>query len=231
MHLSARDRLKLEDTVRPSQLFKTLHYGLKRNHERHVAVVHPLMFLLRRVVYALVIIFMDDIMVWGVFIVMANCMLMLAYALSENPWQDSLINYQHVLDESTIYVLCLLMLTFSNYVDGETRYILGFFFIGICFAYVVYNTIVIIVYSLHLLWLYLRRVFVQCRRRRLRDDTLLVVEKLNHDEAVTRGTIFNEAEVAGKIEKQWFEPNDGIGGGFRAELVFTVDVYESQDPF
>lgn len=46
--------------------------------------MHPLMFLLRRVIYALVIVFMDDIMLWGVLIVMASCLIMLAYALSEN---------------------------------------------------------------------------------------------------------------------------------------------------
>ena len=61
-----------------------MYYGLKKNHERNVAVMHPLMFLLRRVIYALVIVFMDDIMLWGVLIVMASCLIMLAYALSEN---------------------------------------------------------------------------------------------------------------------------------------------------
>ena len=64
-----------------SQRYRTLHYGLKRNHERNVAVVHPLMFILRRVVYALVIVFMEELMVFGVLVVMASCLIMLAYAL------------------------------------------------------------------------------------------------------------------------------------------------------
>ena len=72
----------------------------------------------------------------------------------------------------TIYVLCVLLLLFNNYMTAEMRYILGFFFIGICFAYVIYNTIVIIVYSLRLLWVYLRRIFVQCRRKRMRKEVL-----------------------------------------------------------
>jgi len=57
--MQARERLKLEDTIQPSQRYKTLHYGLKKNHERNVAVIHPLMFLTRRIIYALVIVFMD----------------------------------------------------------------------------------------------------------------------------------------------------------------------------
>ena len=43
-----------------SKRYRTLHYGLKRNHERNVAIVHPLMFILRRVIYALVIVFMEE---------------------------------------------------------------------------------------------------------------------------------------------------------------------------
>ena len=46
------------------------------------------MFLLRRIIYALVIVFMDQIMIFGVLIVMYSCLLMLAYALSECQWQD-----------------------------------------------------------------------------------------------------------------------------------------------
>ena len=64
-----------------SQRYRTLQYGLKRNHERNVAVVHPLMFILRRLVYALVIVFMEEFMVFGVLVVMASCLIMLAYAL------------------------------------------------------------------------------------------------------------------------------------------------------
>jgi len=51
------------------------------------------MFLVRRVIYALVIVFMNDVIVWPVFIVMGSCLVMLAYALSEHQWKDRAINY------------------------------------------------------------------------------------------------------------------------------------------
>ena len=54
--------------------------------------MHPLMFIMRRVIYALVIVFMDKVMIWGVIIVMICCLIMLAYALSEHQWKDSIIN-------------------------------------------------------------------------------------------------------------------------------------------
>ena len=77
-------RLQFEDRVQPCENLKTLYYGLKMNHERNVAVMHPLMFVLRRIIYALVIVFMDGEMIWGVVIVIVCCIVMLAYALSEH---------------------------------------------------------------------------------------------------------------------------------------------------
>lgn len=92
MRKEARYRLKFEDTVESNQKFKTLHYGLKPNHERNVAVIHPIMYLLRRIVYALVIVFMSQVMFFGVIIVMFSCLGMLVYVLHEWQWKDRIIN-------------------------------------------------------------------------------------------------------------------------------------------
>ena len=118
------------------------------------------MFLLRRVIYALVIVFLDNVMWWGVMLVMLSCLVMLCYACTEWQWKDRIINYQHIFDECTIYCLCLLLLCFSNMVDAATRWLVGWWFIGICFVYVVVNTIIMIYYALKLMWQYIKRVFL-----------------------------------------------------------------------
>ena len=100
------------------------------------------MFLIRRIIYAVVIVFMAEQMVWGVVIVMISCLIMLAYALSEWQWKDQLINYQHIGDEIFIYIICLILLLFSSVVESTTRYTLGWALVGICVAFVVFNTIV-----------------------------------------------------------------------------------------
>lgn len=92
MRKEARKRLKIESRVPENQKFKTLHYGLKPNHERNVALIHPLMFLTRRIVYALVIVFMSEVMFFGALIVMLSCLAMLVYALHEWQWKDRIIN-------------------------------------------------------------------------------------------------------------------------------------------
>ena len=76
-------RVKFADRMKVPQQYETLFFGLKRNHERNVAVTHPLMFMLRRIIYALVIVFMDEVMYYGVFIVMMSCLAMLAFACTE----------------------------------------------------------------------------------------------------------------------------------------------------
>ena len=125
------------------------------------------MFLFRRIIYAFVIVFMDEIIVFGVLIVMFSCLVMLGYAISEWQWKDNIINIQHVFDECCIYVSCLFLLLFSNYVNSRIRNVLGFVFIGFILTYVVYNTIIIFIQSLRMSLMYLRRICIQCRRKRL----------------------------------------------------------------
>ena len=72
--------------------FKTLYYGLKVNHERNVAVIHPLMFMLRRIIYALVIVYMDRIHIFCVLVFILSTMVMLAYVLTELQWKERSIN-------------------------------------------------------------------------------------------------------------------------------------------
>ena len=144
----AKFRIAVEQSVPVSQSYRTLFYGLKLNHERNVAVVHPLMFLLRRLVYAVVIVTLSETMFFGVLVVMLSCLVVLAYAVNEWQWQEGLINQQHIVDECCIYVCCVFLLLFSNFVETDTRYGLGYSLIAFIFLYVIYNTVVIVVYAL-----------------------------------------------------------------------------------
>ena len=68
---------------------KTLYLGLKMNHPRHVALVHPLAFLTRRILFAAIIIFMVNISLYnviGVFLLLLTCLFMLGFVLSEWQW-------------------------------------------------------------------------------------------------------------------------------------------------
>ena len=61
----------------------------------------------------------------------------------------------------------------------EVRWLIGWILIGVCFVYVIFNTIVIIYYAICLIWVFIRRIFIQCRKRRLQKEAILIIEKLN----------------------------------------------------
>ena len=96
MHNEMKKRAKISVeialTVKEPAHYKTLFYGLKRNHPRNVAVVHPLMYMARRIIFAFMIVFMDKVELWNVVLFIACTLTMLAYALSENQWRSRVIN-------------------------------------------------------------------------------------------------------------------------------------------
>lgn len=55
---SAREMIAGADLIKKSPRVKTLFYGLRLNHPRNVAVLHPLMYTLRRIFFALAIVFL-----------------------------------------------------------------------------------------------------------------------------------------------------------------------------
>ena len=56
----AKRRLLLEDLVVAKPFIKTLFSGLKLGHEDNVAVVHPFMYIMRRVFLAMAIVLMAN---------------------------------------------------------------------------------------------------------------------------------------------------------------------------
>ena len=81
--------------------------------------------------------------------------------------------------------------------EAGTRHILGYTLISLLFLYVIFNTIVIIYYALDIFFVYIRRVIVQCRRKKLHNEALGRVEKINQTSRTVN-------------ENNWFVPYDTI---------------------
>lgn len=93
--------------------YKTLYAGLKLNHERNVALVHPLAYLARRLLFAFIIVFMHSVRHTGLFVFIGCTLAMMMYAFIEHQWKDPLINAQNILNECVLYLFCLFMVYFS----------------------------------------------------------------------------------------------------------------------
>ena len=160
MKKRAEISVEMAMAVKEPARYKTLYYGLKRNHPRNVAVVHPLMFMARRIIFALMIVYMDKVEIWNVLLFMACTLIMLAYTLSEHQWKSYVINYQHIFNECTLYIVSVLLLCFNNFLGPEMRYMMGFVLIALVFIFVVYNTIIMLLYSCKIFIYIIRRLYL-----------------------------------------------------------------------
>lgn len=152
------------DLVKNPIRYKTLYYGLKINHARNVAIVHPLMFTLRRVIYAFSIVLIATLPLLGVWVMLAGTLVMLAYVLTEWQWKARIINLQHVFNEITTYLVCIYLLMFTNFVNASMRVVLGYFLLGIFLCFIVYNAIIMLVCLCNNIMLWLRRCSTKSRR-------------------------------------------------------------------
>ena len=82
--LESARRVKLSEQVTLRQSYKTLFYGLKKNHPHNVAIVHPLLFLLRRIIYAIVIVLTtEENAFFGAMALLLTCLFMITLVVLE----------------------------------------------------------------------------------------------------------------------------------------------------
>ena len=79
----AKEIVAGESLIRLNPRYKTIFSGLKLNHPRNVAIIHPLMFLVRRVVYILAILLYYKRDLTGILMFHSCTLVMLGYAILE----------------------------------------------------------------------------------------------------------------------------------------------------
>ena len=114
--IKASIRLQLESKAYSSPYYCTLYYGLRRNHEHNAATVYPLLFVLRRIIYSLVIVFMIDgnKPFVGAMILNLTCLFMLIFVAVEGQWDSWILNMQDFVNELTFYIMCVGLICFTD---------------------------------------------------------------------------------------------------------------------
>ena len=161
MAVDAQIRLKLESLARPSDRYRTLFYGLKRNHPHSAAVVHPLIFLIRRIVYSAIVLFMIKLSMIGAYILALICLGMIAFIIVEKQWEDSLIAWQHVVNEVGLYLILLAALACALPLSGVLVSPLGWYMIAVFLATLIFNLVIMAYY----VQAHLRQVFRRCMNK------------------------------------------------------------------
>ena len=120
----AKKRALVEQLITVKPQYKTLFAGLKLSHPDKVAVVHPIIFLLRRLFLAYAIVFLGDSSHSAIVLTILHllCLFSLCYSLVYQQWFARIHNLQHQGNEVLLYLFLTLQL--ALYADGvghETR--------------------------------------------------------------------------------------------------------------
>ena len=161
---------------------KTLYLGLKMNHPRHVALLHPLAFILRRILFAAIIIFMVNVSLYnilGVFLLLGTCLFMLGFVLSEWQWQSQWISYQHIGNEIGLYVVCVLLLMFTGFCSLAVIWALGWVVVGLLLTIVAFNLVMMLCHSVQHARLMVRRYYARKKAQRSMRKVFTALRAIN----------------------------------------------------
>ena len=142
----AKLRVNREYETKVSDRYKTLFSGLRLNHPHNATVVHPIIFILRRITYAATVLFMLNASILGAYLLSVICIGVIAFVVIEKPWKDSFIAKQHIMNEIALYVIFNAAIACSLPMSAEMSTYLGWVMIYLIQAVVAIN-IVIIGYS------------------------------------------------------------------------------------
>ena len=191
MTVQAQARISVESQVRVNRRYQTLFYGLKKNHPHNAAIVHPLAFLLRRVIYAVIIIFMFDRPFAGSLILMGMSLAFLCYVLCEAQWEDNLMNQQHIVNEVVLYICLVLVFILCDTVVSEYQQkIVGWLLISLIIVTVIYNVCIVAIYVAHHFKILLQRKLYRIKIARAKGERrasnkvtpMVITEQLDFEE-------------------------------------------------
>ena len=114
-----------------------------------MAIVHPLSYLLRRVLFVLVTLFVFETPLFSALSLVGVSLLMMGVLLTERQWEASLINVQHLVNEIVLYLVLILFVLFTTTTISASAAIdLAWLLIALVVAMILFNTAVMIYYSL-----------------------------------------------------------------------------------
>ena len=159
----------MESLVKVSDRYKTLFYGLKRNHPHSATVVHPLVFLIRRLVYACIVLFCLSVPIIGAYLLSWICVAMIGYIIIEQQWEDSLIARQHIVNEIALYLILTIVIICSIPLPASAMSPLGWVLISIVLVTLVFNLAIIAYSSIVHLILYYKRYRSRITNNNIKD--------------------------------------------------------------
>ena len=127
MTIEAEKRLSIENDVQVPKRYATLFNGLKLNTAHNSAVMEPLVFLVRRFLYAMVIVLLSHKPQVALMLMIGLSVVVLAFTVVEKPWKNSDMQTLAVANESFFLLILVLVIgcTATAPAHGLSKDILG----------------------------------------------------------------------------------------------------------
>ena len=143
----AKIRVELEGAVEINPAYRTFYYGLRRNHVHHASTIYPILFIARRLLYSLIIVFMvgEVKAFFGTLMLTLTSLATAVFIAIEAPWELPMFNTWSILNEAMVYIVCVSLMCFSGVLTDATQSVsLGWLLIGLIFVMLIYNSTIII---------------------------------------------------------------------------------------
>lgn len=137
--------VQLEDHVELNQRYKTVFSGLKLNTAHNSAIVEPVIFMLRRLIYAALIVFMPHMPHIATLVLLGVCFATLAFTIVEKPWSAPEINKLAITNEALLYLLIVLIMASPCLVTETERQVFSWVIIAVVTLTIHVNLTVMVV--------------------------------------------------------------------------------------
>lgn len=129
---------KLDETEFKEK-YGSVYEGLRLNERdedeneiRENSLFYPAFFLMRRLIFSVIAIFMESLIVFQLAVLFACTITSIIYLIWFQPFESKFANRMEVLNDITTLLLLYLLMTFTPWVDdSELRFKLGYVFIGV----------------------------------------------------------------------------------------------------
>ena len=157
----AKLRVMLESQIKTNQNYSTLFFGLKKNHPHAVALVHPISFLIRRLIYAALIVFMHELPFFVTVILLCLSLALLCFLCVEHQWESALINWQHIVNEVGFYICLVLIFYLSSFgtINMAQSNAIGWTIIGLVITIMIFDVFCFMVFVYKFMRLRILRVY------------------------------------------------------------------------
>lgn len=142
-------RLNIEDLVELNERYSTIFLGLKLNTPHNSAIIENFTFMIRRLIYAALIVFMPHLPQIATMTLLIVCLIVLIFNLTEKPWTAPEMNKLAFANEALLYVLIVLIIASPSLSTEAGHEVLGWFIIGVVTLVIHINLTAMLVEAWH----------------------------------------------------------------------------------